>query len=140
MRKISIFVASFLLATGGVLVSGAGGTTAPDKGGAFLLGPAGTTPYCRAIESFAFAEPPAKVTVPIFHSFAKKHLSSYEKLASEAPNSVKKTLGQIVTILKYEKKVSSQKALEKYAAATNAVWPEATLKLTESLATCFGAK
>jgi hypothetical protein len=93
--------------------------------------------FCKTIKTFAVAEPPVFVTISTYHVWAKLYLPSYEKVASEAPNSsVKELLTKIVTILKYEENATSLAKLKTYVVAHSAVWKKSVLQLSESTITC----
>lgn len=93
--------------------------------------------FCTTIKSFAVAEPPTFITISTYHVWAKSYLTSYEKLASEAPTtSVKKLLNKVVAILKYEGKATSLAKLEKYVASNATLWKKAVTQLFQSGITC----
>jgi hypothetical protein len=93
--------------------------------------------FCTTIKTFAVAEPPTFITISAYHVWAKLYLTSYEKLASEAPrSSVKKLLNEVVAILKYEGKATSLTKLKRYVATNTALWKKAVTQLFQSGITC----
>jgi hypothetical protein len=80
------------------------------------------SPFCSAMVS-THPSPPTSSNYAFYHSWAKRYLGYYEKLASLAPSaSVKHVLAQIITILKVESSTSSPARLRAYVIAKQARW------------------
>jgi hypothetical protein len=82
------------------------------------------SPFCSAMVS-THPSPPTSSNYATYHSWAKRYLKYYEKLTSLAPSaSVKRNLGEIIVILKYESSTSSLVKLRAYVVAHQAKWAQ----------------
>jgi hypothetical protein len=97
---------------------------------------AGQSAFCTTIFTY-HPTTPTGTTVSSYHSWAKSVLPFYQKLASNAPNSAsKKTLNQVVTIVKYYANSGSLTKLEAYEATHRSQWLAGTKALAAAIESC----
>jgi hypothetical protein len=97
---------------------------------------AAPNPFCQAMIA-THPQPPTGTAYLTYHSFARKYLSYYRKLAAEAPNAaVKHELTQLIAIMTYESATTSRSKLAAYVNANQVTWASDWTLFARAIVAC----
>ena len=97
---------------------------------------AAPNPFCQAMIA-THPQPPTGTDYAAYHMFAKRYLSYYRKLASEAPSAaVKRELTQLISIMKVEAATTSRSRLAAYVDANQVTWASDWTLFARAIVAC----
>jgi len=140
ITRTRLMVAATRTALAGIVAAGvlifSMGVAVPSSGASSYS--ASESAFCKTLMGFATKEPvPSGTSLNSYKAWAQKIIPFYEQLASEAPTTgAKKTLTELVTILKDYGSASSLSKLATYEAANHANYLKGTKALSAAIVSC----